>query len=75
MILTKRTLKQQMIPFKMIIYKKHLINQILQKVSRIPPIAECQICSKTIYVSKRYPFCSHECRLEWENGFFERPPR
>jgi len=75
MILTSRTLKQEMIPYEMIFYKKKLMNQILQEVPRIAPIAECQICLKTIYVSKCYSFCSHECRLKWENGFFERPPR
>jgi hypothetical protein len=75
MILTSHTLKQEMIPFKMIIYKKKLMNQVLQKVPRIAPIAECQICLKTIYLQNCYPFCSHGCRVEWENGLFECPPR
>ena len=67
---TTPTLKQEMIPFKMIIYKKLLMKQILQKVPCIAPIAECQLCLKTIYLDS-HPFCSYECRLKWENGFFE----
>jgi hypothetical protein len=70
MILTNHTLKHQMIPFKMIIYKKKLMNQILQKVPRIAPIAECRVCLHTLYIYNSDRFCSYKCRLYWENGIF-----
>lgn len=67
----KYMLKQKMILYKMIIYKRRLLNQLLQKVQRIAPIAECRICLNTIYQYNSDRFCSYKCRLEWENGFFE----
>ena len=51
------------------------MNEILQKVPRIAPIAECRACLRTTYLPNCYPFCSYNCRLEWENGFFEPPSR
>lgn len=71
MVLTSHTLKQKMISYEMIgYYKRHVINQILQKVPRIAPIAECRICLHTLYIYNSDQFCSYNCRLYWENGIF-----